>query len=158
MADEKLTVGALLVGLALGGVGGVALDPAKEATLQDITVAEMVASKLDSTAQRIEATDKVREAGRETVYDIRPAEVAEDGKVLAPAETLSVKDVDLPRVVIRPENTIRVPEIPTGETFRVVAFVGEKAVAEWAAPVSEAPDAAKITRASVQVTIYDQVR
>jgi hypothetical protein len=158
MADEKLTVGALLVGLALGGVGGVALDPAKEAALADISVAEMVAAKLDSTAQRIEASDKVREAGRETVYDIKPAEIAEDGKIIAPAETLSVKEVDIPRAIIRPENTIRVPEIPTGETFRVVAFVGEKAVAEWAAPITEAPDAAKITRASVQITIIDQVR
>ena len=158
MADEKLTVGALLVGLALGGVGGVALDPGKAEALADITVAEMVASKLDSTAQRIEASDMVREAGRETVYDIKPAEIAEDGKILAPAETLSVKEVDIPRVVVRPENTIRIPEIPTGETFRVLAFVGERAVAEWAAPITEAPDAEKITRGIVQVTIIDQVR
>ena len=158
MADEKLTVGALLVGLALGGVGGVALDPAKSEALADITVAEMVASKLDSTAQRIEASDVVREAGRETVYDVKPAEVAEDGKILAPAETLSVKEVDIPRAIVRPENTIRIPEIPTGETFRVVAFVGERAVAEWAAPITEAPDAEKITRGIVQVTIIDQVR
>jgi len=158
MADLKSLGSALLVGLALGGVGGVALDPAKSEALADITVAEMVASKLDSTAQRIEASDKVREAGRETVYDIKPAEVAEDGKILAPAETLSVKEVDIPRAIVRPENTIRVPEIPTGEVFRVVAFVGEKAVAEWAAPITEAPDAAKITRGIVQVTIIDQVR
>ena len=158
MADEKLTVGALLVGLALGGVGGMALDPAKEATLADVSVAEMVASKVDSTTQRIEATDRVREAGRETVYEIKPAEIAEDGKVITPAETLSVKEVDIPRAIIRPENTIRVPEIPTGEVFRVVTFVGEKAVAEWASEITEAPDAAKITRASVQITIIDQVR
>ena len=158
MADEKLTVGALLVGLALGGVGSVALDPGKAEALADITVAEMVASKIDSTTQRIKAEDKVREAGRETVYDIKPAEIAEDGKIITPAETLSVKEVDIPRAIVRPENTIRIPEIPTGETFRVVAFVGEKAVAEWAAPITEAPDAAKITRGIVQVTIIDQVR
>ena len=158
MADIKGLGGALLVGLALGAGGGIALDPGKAEQLESITVAEMVASKLDSTAQRIEASDVVREAGRETVYDIKPAEVAEDGKILAPAETLSVKEVDIPRAIVRPENTIRIPEIPTGETFRVAAFVGEKCVAEWAAPVSEAPDAAKITRASVQVTIIDQVR
>jgi len=158
MADEKLTVGALLVGLALGGVGGVALDPGKAEALQDITVAEMVASKVDSTTQRIVTEDVVREAGRETIYDIKPAEIAEDGKILAPAETLSVKEVDIPRAIVRPENTIRIPEIPTGETFRVVAFVGERAVAEWAAPITEAPDAEKITRGIVQVTIIDQVR
>jgi len=157
MADEKLTVGALLVGLALGGVGGVALDPGKAEALANITVAEMVASKIDSTTQRIKAEDKVREAGRETVVDIKPAVIAEDGKVIAPAETLSVKEVDIPRAIVRPENTIRVSEIPTGEVFRVAAFVGEKCVAEWAAPVTEAPDETKVTRASVQITIYDQV-
>jgi len=157
MADEKLTVGALLVGLALGGVGGVALDPGKAEALQDITVAEMVASKVDSTTQRIVTEDVVREAGRETVYDVKAAVIAEDGKIIAPAETLSVKEVDIPRAVVRPTWTVRIPEIPTGEVFRVVAFVGEKAVAEWAAPVTEAPDAAKITRASVQVVVYDQI-
>jgi len=158
MADTKTLVGAVGAALVIGALGGATLDPGKAEQLQSISVAEMVASKLDSTAQRIEASDVVREAGRETVYDIKPAEVAEDGKILAPAETLSVKEVDIPRAIVRPENTIRIPEIPTGETFRVVAFVGEKAVAEWAAPITEAPDAAKITRASVQVTIIDQVR
>ena len=158
MADGKLTVGALLVGLALGGVGGVALDPVKEAALADITVAEMVASKIDSTAQRIEAADKVREAGRETVYDVKPAEVAEDGKIITPAETLSVKEVDIPRAVVRPTWTVRIPEIPTGSTLRVVAFVDERAVSEWAAPVTVAAGVEKITRASVEINIYDQVR
>jgi hypothetical protein len=158
MADTKTLVGAVGAALVIGALGGAQLDPGKAEQLESITVAEMVASKIDSTAQRIEAADKVREAGRETVYDIKPAEVAEDGKILAPAETLSVKEVDIPRAIVRPENTIRVPEIPTGEVFRVVAFVGEKAVAEWAAPITEAPDAAKITRGIVQVTIIDQVR
>jgi len=158
MADTKTLVGAVGAALVIGALGGAQLDPGKAEQLESITVAEMVAAKLDSTAQRIEAADKVREAGRETVYDIKPAEVAEDGKILAPAETLSVKEVDIPRAIVRPENTIRVPEIPTGEVFRVVAFVGEKAVAEWAAPITEAPDAAKITRGIVQVTIIDQVR
>jgi len=158
MADTKTLVGAVGAALVIGALGGATLDPGKAEQLQSISVAEMVASKIDSTTQRIEATDKVREAGRETVYDIKPAEVAEDGKILAPAETLSVKEVDIPRAIVRPENTIRIPEIPTGETFRVVAFVGEKAVAEWAAPITEAPDAAKITRGIVQVTIIDQVR
>ena len=157
MADTKTLVGAVAGALVIGALGGAQLDPGKAEQLESITVAEMVAAKLDSTAQRIEAADKVREAGRETVYDIKPAEIAEDGKILAPAETLSVKEVDIPRAIVRPENTIRVPEIPTGEVFRVVAFVGEKAVAEWAAPVTEAPDAAKITRASVQVVVYDQI-
>ena len=158
MADTKTLVGAVGAALVIGALGGAQLDPGKAEQLESITVAEMVASKIDSTAQRIEVADKVREAGRETVYDIKPAEVAEDGKILAPAETLSVKEVDIPRAIVRPENTIRVPEIPTGEVFRVVAFVGEKAVAEWAAPITEAPDAAKITRGIVQVTIIDQVR
>jgi len=158
MADTKTLVGAVGAALVIGALGGAQLDPGKAEQLESITVAEMVASKVDSTTQRIEAADKVREAGRETVYDIKPAEVAEDGKILAPAETLSVKEVDIPRAIVRPENTIRVPEIPTGEVFRVVAFVGEKAVAEWAAPITEAPDAAKITRGIVQVTIIDQVR
>ena len=158
MADLKSLGSALLVGLALGGVGGVALDPEKEAALQDITVAEMVAAKLDSTAQRIEAADKVREAGRETVYDIKPAEVAEDGKIITPAETLSVKEVDIPRAVVRPTWTVRIPEISTGSTLRVVAFVDERAVSEWAAPVTVAAGVEKITRASVEINIYDQVR
>ena len=158
MADEKLTVGALLVGLALGGVGGVALDPGKAEALQDITVAEMVASKVDSTTQRIVTEDVVREAGRETIYDIKPAEIAEDGKILAPAETLSVKEVDIPRAVVRPTWTVRIPEIPTGSTLRVVAFVDERAVSEWAAPVTVAAGVEKITRASVEINIYDQVR
>ena len=158
MADEKLTVGALLVGLALGGVGGVALDPAKSEALADITVAEMVAAKLDSTAQRIEASDVVREAGRETVYDVKAAVIAEDGKIIAPAETLSVKEVDIPRAVVRPTWTVRIPEIPTGSTLRVVAFVDERAVSEWAAPVTVAAGVEKITRASVEINIYDQVR
>jgi len=158
MADTKTLVGAVGAALVIGALGGAQLDPGKAEQLESITVAEMVAAKLDSTAQRIEAADVVREAGRETVYDVKPAEVAEDGKILAPAETLSVKEVDIPRAIVRPENTIRIPEIPTGETFRVVAFVGEKAVAEWAAPITEAPDAAKITRGIVQVTIIDQVR
>jgi len=157
MADLKM-VGAVAGALVIGALGGATLDPGKAEQLQSISVAEMVASKIDSTTQRIEAEDKVREAGRETIYDIKPAEIAEDGKILAPAETLSVKEVDIPRAIVRPENTIRIPEIPTGETFRVVAFVGEKAVAEWAAPITEAPDAAKITRGIVQVTIIDQVR
>ena len=158
MADTKTLVGAVGAALVIGALGGAQLDPGKAEQLESITVAEMVAAKLDSTAQRIEATDKVREAGRETVYDIKPAEIAEDGKIITPAETLSIKEVDIPRAIIRPENTLRVPEIPTGETFRVVAFIGEKAVAEWAAPITEAPDAAKITRGIVQVTIIDQVR
>lgn len=158
MADIKGLGGALLVGLAIGGGTGVALDPIKSEKMQDISVAEMVASKLDSTAQRIEAADVVREAATVDVYDVKPAVRDTAGRVVTPAETLSVTKQDLPRVVVRPENTIRVPEIPTGETFRVVAFVGEKAVVEWAAPVTEAPDESKITRASVQVTIYDQVQ
>jgi len=158
MADTKTLVGAVGAALVIGALGGAQLDPGKAEQLESITVAEMVAAKLDSTAQRIEAADVVREAGRETIYDIKPAEIAEDGKILAPAETLSVKEVDIPRAIVRPENTIRIPEIPTGETFRVVAFVGERAVAEWAAPITEAPDAEKITRGIVQVTIIDQVR
>jgi len=157
MADLKM-VGAVAGALVIGALGGATLDPGKAEQLQSISVAEMVASKLDSTAQRIKATDKVREAGRETVVDIKPAVIAEDGKVIAPAETLSVKEVDIPRAIVRPENTIRVSEIPTGEVFRVAAFVGEKCVAEWAAPVTEAPDESKITRASVQVVVYDQIR
>jgi hypothetical protein len=158
MADEKLTVGALLVGLALGGVGGVALDPAKEAALADITVAEMVAAKLDSTAQRIEAADKVREAGRETVYDIKSAEIAEDGKILAPAETLSVKEVDIPRAIIRPEFTFRL-DVPEGtQRVRAVIFADEKGIGEWATEITEQPDASKILRIECPVRLFDQIR
>ena len=158
MADGKLTVGALLVGLALGGVGGVALDPVKEAALADITVAEMVASKLDSTAQRIEASDKVREAGRETVYDVKPAEIAEDGKIITPAETLSVKEVDIPRAIIRPEFTFRL-DVPEGtQRVRAVIFADEKGIGEWATEITEQPDASKILRIECPVRLFDQIR
>jgi len=158
MADEKLTVGALLVGLALGGVGGVALDPGKAEALQDITVAEMVASKIDSTAQRIEAADKVREAGRETIYDIKPAEIAEDGKIITPAETLSVKEVDIPRAIIRPEFTFRL-DVPEGtQRVRAVIFADEKGIGEWATEITEQPDASKILRIECPVRLFDQIR
>lgn len=158
MADTKTLVGAVGAALVIGALGGAQLDPGKAEQLESITVAEMVAAKLDSTAQRIEAADVVREAGRETVYDVKPAEVAEDGKIITPAETLSVKEVDIPRAVVRPTWTVRIPEIPTGSTLRVVAFVDERAVSEWAAPVTVAAGVEKITRASVEINIYDQVR
>lgn len=157
MADLK-TVGAVAGALIIGALGGAQLDPGKAEALQDITVEEMVASKLDSTAQRIEAADRVREAGRETVYDIRPAEIAEDGKILAPAETLSVKEVDVPRAVIRPEFTFRL-DIPEGtQRVRAVIFADEKGIGEWATEITEQPDASKVLRIECPVRLFDQVR
>jgi len=129
MADIKGLGGALLVGLAIGGGTGVALDPIKSEKMQDISVAEMVASKLDSTAQRIEAADVVREAGRNG-----------------------------PRVVIRPEAVIRVLDVPTGSRVRNVTFIDEKIVAEWTSDVTEAPDSGKVTRFKIEANLYDQVR
>ena len=158
MADAKILVGAVGAALVIGALGGAQLDPGKAEQLESITVAEMVASKLDSTAQRIEAEDKVREAGRETIYDIKPAEVAEDGKIITPAETLSVKEVDIPRAIIRPEFTFRL-DVPEGtQRVRAVIFADEKGIGEWATEITEQPDASKILRIECPVRLFDQIR
>ena len=158
MADTKTLVGAVGAALVIGALGGAQLDPGKAEQLESITVAEMVAAKLDSTAQRIEAADVVREAGRETVYDIKPAEIAEDGKIITPAETLSVKEVDIPRAIIRPEFTFRL-DVPEGtQRVRAVIFADEKGIGEWATEITEQPDASKILRIECPVRLFDQIR
>jgi len=158
MADAKILVGAVGAALVIGALGGAQLDPGKAEQLESITVAEMVAAKLDSTAQRVEASDKVREAGRETIYDIKPAEVAEDGKIITPAETLSVKEVDIPRAIIRPEFTFRL-DVPEGtQRVRAVIFADEKGIGEWATEITEQPDASKILRIECPVRLFDQIR
>lgn len=150
MADAKTlggVVGGVVLGIALGGGGGALLAPDKAEVMQEITVAEMVAAKKDSTTKVFEKADAVREAARVEVPII-------DEK----GEQTGTQTVEVPRAVVRPEQTIRVDEIPVGSVLRVVAFVDDKAVSEWVAPITEAPDAEKVTRASVQVTVYDQVR
>lgn len=151
-------IGALVLGIALGGGAGVALDPVKAEALEDISVAEMVAAKRDSTAKVFEKADAVREAGRVRVYDIKPAEYDKDGVEIAKAETLSVKDVDVPRAVVRPEQTVWTPEMGEGQVGRLVWFVDDKAVVEWVSPVSEAPTAGNKISACIQVRIIEQPR
>ena len=159
MPDLKSgTVGAIggaILGLSLGAT---MLTPDKTEALSDITVNEIVASKSDPTTQILARADMVRDGGRETVYDIKPAVVDEDGKIVTPAETLSVKEVEIPRTVVRPEGTMRFAGIARGDTVRVVAFVGEKMVGQWVAAIDEPADVSKDTRLSVQATLYDQVR
>ena len=139
MADEKLTVGALLVGLALGGVGGVALDPGKAKQLESITVAEMVASKVDSTTQRIVVTASAQSPDSSVVryYD-------------ASGTCTSERTTYAAHTAIRAEEAIRVPVIPAGSTFRVVSFIDEKAVSEW---LTQNSDSAALS-AMAQIVLY----
>ena len=159
MSDIKTGGVGFFAGAALGlAIGATALSTDKTEALADITVNEVIASKSDSTTQILERVDRVRDGGRETVYDIKPAVVAEDGKIISPAETLSVKEVEIPRVVVRPEGTMRFAGIARGDTVRVVAFVGEKTVGQWVAAIDEPADISNDTRLSVQATLYDQVK
>ena len=159
MADIKTGGVGFFAGAALGlAIGATALSTDKTEALSDITVNEAIASKSDSTTQILARADMVRDGGRETVYDIKPAVVDEDGKIVTPAETLSVKEVEIPRTVVRPEGTMRFAGIARGDTVRVVAFVGEKTVGQWVAVIEEPADLSKDTRLSVQATLYDQVK
>ena len=139
MANEKLTVGALIVGLALGGVGGVALDPAKKAALADISVAEMVASKIDSTTQRIIVTASAQSSDSSVVRYYDAAGTCTSERTTYAAHT-----------AIRAEEAIRVPAIPVGSTFRLVSFIDEKAVSEW---LTQNSDSAPLS-AMAQIVLY----
>ena len=141
-------IGALVLGIALGGGAGVALDPVKAEALEDITVAEMVAAKRDSTAAVFEKADAVREAARVEVDII-------DEKT---GEKTGTQTVDVPRAVVRPEQTVWTPEMGEGQTGRLVWFVDDKAVVEWVSPVSEAPTAGNKISACIQVKIVEQPR
>ena len=136
-------IGGVVLGLSLGA--GV-LAPDKTDILRDLTVSEALSSKADSTTLYIEAKDEVRQAHTEDVTTID-----DNGDSI-------VTQVDFPRVVIRPENTLRIPDLALEDTIRVAVFAGEKNSAQWATVISESPDKFKVTRASVQIIIYDQVK
>lgn len=137
-------IGGVVLGLSLG-VG--VLAPDKADILSDITVSEALSSKADTVTMYVETKDEVREAQTVDVISID-----EDG------DTIITGKQDLPRVVVRPENTMRILDIPAGDTVRVAVFCGEKNVAQWATVISEPPDPGKVTRASIQIVLYDQVQ
>ena len=134
MSDIKTGGVGFFAGAALGlAIGATALSTDKTEALADITVNEVIASKSDSATQVLVRKDMVRE---ETIEN----------------------DLVLPRVIVRPEGTMRFAGIARGDTVRVVAFVGEKTVGQWVAVIEEPADLSKDTRLSVQATLYDQVK
>jgi hypothetical protein len=143
--------------VAAGALGWLPVDTEK--AIKDATVSELVSAKADDSTKAYAAADVIRPAQKELSYDIKPAVIDEkDGKVLAPAETLKVFEVDVPRVVQRPEATLTPIGIVAGDTLRVVVYRGEKVAAVWQQEITE-PAATENNelRAYIQVQIRDQV-
>jgi hypothetical protein len=151
MADIKdltKTGGKVVAGAVLGvALGLTQVDQAKINAVQDATVIEIVASKKNEKTKEHIKSDVVEEA-----YVLTVEETDSTG-----VKTGVVTSYNMPRQVIRPEQTVKVDSIGVGDTIRVVTFVNSVVTDEWVSVVTQQPDDKKVTKADIQIKLFDQV-